>query len=390
MEDPAIVITAKGAARRRWGHPWIYRDDIETNQPSLSGEIISVVDRNKKFIGKAFYNHASKIALRFITEEDVPIDETFWRARLNDAVEYRKRIIKDANAYRISHAEADNLPALVVDRYGEHLCVQTLCLGMDKLKDLITGILVDLLKPSSVTARNDSSARKLEGLAEEKRILYGSIPRDGKIEVREGEIKYLVDVLEGQKTGSYLDQRENHMACKRYAKGKTLDCFAYQGLFSLHAATAAESVLAVDSSMQALERLKQNAALNSITNISAIEGNVFDILKSFQKEGRIFETIILDPPAFAKSKKDIENAARAYIDINLRAMRLLAKGGYLITCSCSYNFAEELFFSVVREALKESRMKARLIEKLIQPLDHPILPHFPESNYLKCFILEML
>ena len=388
MQNPSLKITKKGAAWFRTGHPWIYRDDLERNDPSLSGAIVSVQDGSGNFLAKAFYNEKSKIALRLIAYENIAIDAAFWRKRISERIGYRNRIVKDASAYRIAHSEADGLPSLIIDKYGDCLSIQTLSLGMDNIKDTIAEILVDLLKPKSVVARNDSAMRRFEGLEEKKEILYGKPPE--KIEVNEGKIKYLVDVINGQKTGAYLDQRENHIASERYSKGKVLDCFSYQGLFSLHMALAADEVTAVDSSGPALETLKENAKLNGLTNIKTFEGKTSETLKAFQKEERQFDFIVLDPPAFAKSKKDIQSAARGYMDINFRAMKLLKRGGHLMTCSCSYNLSEGQFLDIIVEALYESRRQARLIEKRLQPLDHPVLLNFPESNYLKCLVLEML
>ncbi|MDD4878831.1 MAG: class I SAM-dependent rRNA methyltransferase [Candidatus Omnitrophica bacterium] len=388
MSNPSLKVTRKGAAWFRTGHPWIYKDDLERGDPSLSGTIVSLLDNNGNFLAKAFYNERSKIALRMITYDDVPVDAGFWRSRLSGCIEYRKKTVKDADAYRIVHSEADGLPSLIVDKYGEHLSIQTLSLGMDTIKDTIVEALKDLLKPASVVARNDSAMRKFEGLEEKKEVLYGTPPE--KAEVGEGNIKYLVDIMNGQKTGAYLDQRENHIASERYSRGKALDCFSYQGLFSLHMALSADEVTAVDSSGPALEALKQNAELNGLAKIRTVEGKVSETLKSFQKEERQFDFIVLDPPAFAKSKKDIQSAARGYIDINFRAMKLLKRGGHLMTCSCSYNLSEGQFMEILEESLFESRRRARLVEKRIQPADHPILLNFPESNYLKCFVLEIV
>ena len=388
MQTPSIKITKKGAAWFRTGHPWIYKDDLERQDPSLSGSVISVLDNSGNFLAKAFYNEKSKIAVRIITYEDVAVDAGFWRKRISERIEYRKKTVKDATAYRLAHSEADGLPSLIVDRYGDHLSIQTLSLGMDKIKATIVEALVELVKPVSITGRNDSSMRKFEGLDEKKEVLYGKPPE--KIEVKEGKIKYLVDIMNGQKTGTYLDQRENHIVAEKYAAGKVLDCFSYQGLFSLHAALTADEVTAVDSSGPALEALKENAALNGLANIKAAEGKVSETLKLYQKEGRQFDLIILDPPAFAKSKKDLQSAARGYIDINFRAMKLLKRGGHLLTCSCSYNLSEGQFLDIIYEALCESRRQALLVEKRIQPVDHPILVNFPESNYLKCFVLEII
>lgn len=388
MNGPVVRISKKGAAWHRTGHPWIYKDDVIKPDASLSGKIVSVLDERGVFLGKAFFNDRSKISLRLITNEDADINADFWKKRLLERIEYRKNTVNDADAYRVSHAEADGLPSLIIDRYGEHLCVQTLSLGMDNIKNTIVDILIELLKPKSVVARNDSATRKFEGLPEQKEVLYGAAPE--KIEIREGEIKYLVDIMNGQKTGCYLDQRDNHIASEKYSNGTALDCFSYQGLFSLHMALRAREVTAVDSSAKALEGLKENAALNRIANIKTEEGKISEILKSYQKQERQFDFIVLDPPAFAKSKKDLEGAARGYIDINFRAMKLLVRGGHLMTCSCSYNLSEGQFLQVIHEALNESRRQARLVEKRLQPPDHPILLNFPESNYLKCLVLEML
>jgi len=383
-----IKLSKKGMAWFRTGHPWIYKDDVEKHDLPLSGAIVSVSDNNGEFIAKAFYNEKSKIALRIISYEDTAIDAGFWRRRLSECIECRNRIVKNSTAYRIAHAEADGMPSLIVDRYGDYLSIQTLSLGMDRIKNTITEVLIDLLKPKAIVARNDSGVRKFEGLEEKKEILYGKPPE--RIEVKEGNIKYLADVINGQKTGAYLDQRENHIVSENYAKGKALDCFSYQGLFSLHIALSADEVTAIDSSRPALENLKENAKLNGLDNIKTVEGKVSEILKNRQPEGPQFDLITLDPPAFAKSKKDLQSAARGYIDINFRAMRLLKKGGHLITCSCSHNLSEGQFLDIIEVALRESRRRARLIEKRIQPRDHPILLNFPESNYLKCLVLEML
>lgn len=388
MQNPSLKITRKGLAWFKTGHPWIYKDDLERGEPSLSGTIVSVLDNSGNFLAKAFYNERSKIALRLITYDDLPVDAGFWRRRISDCIDRRKEAVKDATAYRIAHSEADGLPSLIVDRYGGHLSIQTLSLGMDNIKGIVVEVLAELVKPVSIVGRNDSAMRKFEGLDEVKEVLYGKAP--GKIEVREGKIKYLADIMNGQKTGSYLDQRENHIAAERYARGKTLDCFSYQGLFSLHAALTADEVTAVDSSGPALEALNENARLNGLANIKAEEGKVSEILKSYHKEGRQFDFIVLDPPAFAKSKKDLQAAARGYIDINFRAMKLLKRGAHLMTCSCSYNLSEGQFLDILYEALCESRRRAYLIEKRIQPADHPVLVNFPESNYLKCIVLEML
>ncbi|MDD5423848.1 MAG: class I SAM-dependent rRNA methyltransferase [Candidatus Omnitrophica bacterium] len=388
MDNTSVKLTKKGTAWNRTGHPWVYKDDIEKCDPSLSGSIVAVTDNRGDFLGKAFFNEKSKIALRLITEEDIAVDAAFWRGRISDSIEARKGI-KDADAYRLAHSEADGLPSLIIDKYAQHLSVQTLCLGMDRIKNTITEVLVDLLKPRSIIARNDSATRKLEGMGESKETLYGEPPA-GAVEVREGKMKYLVDIMNGQKTGAYLDQRENHIAVEKYSRGSVLDCFSYQGLFSMHAAPGAADVTAVDSSGQALEKLKENAALNGLKNIGTEEGKVPEVLRAYQAEGRQFDLIILDPPAYARSKKDLQAAARGYIDINFRAMKLLKRGGHLMTCSCSYNLSEGQFLDIIDESLWESRRRAKLVEKRLQPSDHPFLLNFPESNYLKCFVLEML
>lgn len=386
-----ITITKKGQAWFNTGHPWVYKDDI-AKTAGADEYIVDIVSESNKFLAKAFYNPHSQIALRIITRQDEPIDKNFWVKRIKEAVSYRKTIVKNTNAYRVIFSESDGLPGLVADIYADVLVMQIASLGMEALKEEIADILKDIFKPNAIILRNDSSVRRLEGLKEEKFILFGRKPE--LVEVFEGSIKYLVDVLEGHKTGAYLDQRENRFIVAdtitpTRCNGRVLDTFCYQGGFTLHLAAKAKEVVSIDSSKPALDMLKENLALNGIKNVTVLNTNVFDKLKEFQVEREKFDFIVLDPPPFAKSKREIGGAKRGYKDLNLRAIQCLNEGGYLATFSCSYNFSEEEFFHSIRLAAADAKKDLRLVSKLIQSKDHPASITFPESNYLKGFILQV-
>jgi 23S rRNA (cytosine1962-C5)-methyltransferase len=286
------------------------------------------------------------------------------------------------------YAESDGVPSLIVDRYGDHLVLQTLSQGTDQLTSLFADVLSELFRPSSIILRNDLSVREIEGLPQEKKVFQGDCPVD--LQVFEGGVKYSVDLWTGQKTGAFLDQRENRRAASRLLAGKILDAFCYQGLFSLHSARTAARVLGVDSSSEAVDRAKANARLNGFTNVEFQKENVFDFLKRQDREGETYDGIILDPPAFAKSKEDIRAAIRGYKELNLRAIRLLNPGGILVTCSCSYNLSEPEFVEVLRDSAKDARATMRIVEKRGQSADHPVLLSFPESYYLKCLFLQKI
>jgi 23S rRNA (cytosine1962-C5)-methyltransferase len=339
-------------------------------------------------LGYALYSDRSEIALRLFTREDeAPTPET-WRQRIAAAVAYRDSLGIDATALRLVHAEGDRLPSLIVDRYGEHLVVQTLSQGSDRLLPQITEALVGLLQPAGVLARNDPKVRALEGLDQRVELLYGTVP--GIVDVREGRVSYQVDPWHGQKTGLFLDQRENREAAARYAGGRLLDAFSYHGGFALALAPRCDQVLAIDISEDAVGRITANAARNAIINVQARAVNVFDELRELERRGERFDTIVLDPPAFAKNKAALRKALSGYKEINLRALKLLAPGGFLITCTCSYHVSEADFADVLAAAAVDAHADVTVVEKRTQGRDHPILMTVPETFYLKCFILRKL
>jgi 23S rRNA (cytosine1962-C5)-methyltransferase len=382
---PSVVISARGEQRVRAGHPWIYRSDV-VDVHAIGGDIVRVIGPRQHVAGSALFSDQSQIPLRMLTRGETPADEALIRARLARAVAFRASLALDATAYRIAHAEADLLPSLIVDRYGDYLVLQTLSQGMDRLLPGVTAMLVELVAPSGILARNDPRVRTLEGLEQKIEVLHGEVP--ASIHVRQGPVEYDVDVHRGQKTGLFLDQRENYEAAARYAAGRLLDGFSYNGGFALRLAPRCAEVEAVDISADAVERIRANAARNGAANVQAREANVFDELRRLEKAGDRYDTIVLDPPAFAKNKASVPNALAGYKEINLRAMRLLVPGGYLITCSCSYNVDEAMFASVLHEAAIDSHASMAIVEKRMQGRDHPVLVGVPETHYLKCFILR--
>ncbi len=385
---PEVRLTAKGARWQRTGHPWIYRDDLASPPALPGGELAAVLDHHERFLGQAFYSAKSRIALRFLTYGDQQVDRGFWGERLERALAYRDRVAAGADAFRLIYGEADGFPGLVADHYAGHLALQTLHPGMERLLPETIDLLQQRLSPHSITLRHDAEMRALEGLPLEVATVFGELPP--LVEVREGGVYFLVDILGGQKTGLFLDQRENRLAAAAYAKGEALDCFAYQGGFALHLARGAERVTLVESSAAALARARENALLNGLDNLEFVKENVFPFLKQAVAGGRRFDLIVLDPPAFAKSRREREGAVKGYLEINRRAMQLLNPGGVLITCSCSYNLSEPEFLEVVRRAGAEAHRQARVIERRGAARDHPALLSLPESLYLKCFILEAM
>ena len=383
-----ITLSAKGWRWWRTGHPWIYRDDLLPRQAAEPGEVVSVVDEQGNFLGQAFYSSSSRLALRFLTRSEELIDRAFWEARVHQALDYRRRVVRDSNASRLIYAEADGFPGLIVDSYDGHLVVQVHHAGIANILSLLLDILQQFLAPKSVTLRNDSEVRRLEGLPLEVQVLSGQVPE--RLVVQEGPVQFLVDVRHGQKTGLFLDQRENHLTAATWAQGEVLDCFSYQGGFALHAARTAGHLTAVESSAASLQMAQENARLNQLDNIEWIQTNCFDFLKAAVAAGQEYDLIILDPPAFAKSRADRQAATKGYRDLNRRAMQLLKPGGVLITCSCSYNLTPEAFLEVLRQAGRESRRQARLIESRGASRDHPALLSLPESSYLKCNVAMLL
>ena len=379
------MISPTGEQRVRGGHPWIYRADVVEVQ-ATGGEIVQVLGRWHRTIGYALFSDRSQIAIRMLTHGETPAGLPLLRARIEKAIAFRDTLGLEANACRLVHGEADLLPSLVVDRYGDHLVVQALSQGMDRLLPEITAMLVEIAAPAGILARNDPKVRTLEGLDRTVEVLYGVVPES--VVVREGPVEFEVDVRRGQKTGLFLDQRENKEAAARYARGRLLDCFSYNGGFALRLARQCPHVEAIDISADAVARIRANAQRNGVPHLEAREANVFDELRRLERAGARYDTIVLDPPAFAKNKVSLSNARSGYKEINLRAMRLLTPGGYLLTCSCSYHVNEEMFAAMLHEASIDSRIPVSVVEKRMQGRDHPVLVGVPETYYLKCFILR--
>ena len=387
MSTPTITISARGEERLRSGHPWIYRSDVKAAHASAGDRVAVRSARGGKSLGAAFYSDRSQIALRMLTRGETPADDALLRKRIEDAVAFRRSLAIDATAYRLIHGEADLLPSIVVDRYGDYLVVQTLSQGADRVLPLVAASLQELLHPKGILARNDPRTRSLEGLEQRVDVIAGEVPET--IAVMENGIHYEVDVRHGQKTGLFLDQRENRGAAKQYAHGRLLDCFTYNGGFALTLASAVSETIAFDVSEEAIARVRKNAAANGLT-IDARVGNVFDELRGLERLGERFDTIVLDPPAFAKNKAAVANARAGYKEINLRALKLLNQGGILVTCSCSYNISEAVFAEIVYEAAVDAMVNVTVIEKRMQGRDHPVLLGVPETYYLKCFLLRKL
>jgi 23S rRNA (cytosine1962-C5)-methyltransferase len=382
------ILKPKGEDRVRGGHPWVYRSDIADVIDPEPGAIVEVRGPRNRMLGHALFSDQSQITIRMLALDDRPIDEAFWRARLAAAIRFRDTLRINASAFRLVHGEADLLPSLIVDRYGDYLVMQTLSQGMDRLAPQLVKLLVELTGAKGVLARNDPKVRRLEGLEQKVEVLHGEVPET--VDVTEAGITYKVDPWRGQKTGLFLDQRENREAAARYAHGRMLDCFSYNGGFGLVLASHCESVEALDVSADAVERIIANAAANGITNLTAREANVFDELRHLERDGARYDTIVLDPPAFAKNKASIPNAMAGYKEINLRALRILNPGGYLITCSCSYNVDEAMFAEAVFDASADAHIPVTVVEKRMQGRDHPVLLGVPETYYLKSFILRKL
>jgi 23S rRNA (cytosine1962-C5)-methyltransferase len=381
---PFVVLNARGEERLRGGHPWIYRADL-VDVRAAGGESVIVRGARGRTLGHALYSDRSQIAIRMLAWGEAPPDDRLIQTRLSRAIAFRRSLAIDATAYRLVHGEGDLLPSLIVDRYGDYLVVQALSQGMDRLVPLVVGALEEELQPRGILARNDPRARLLEGLERRVDVLAGSVP--DTVTITDGGLEYEVDLRHGQKTGLFLDQRENRQAAAQYARGRTLDCFSYHGGFALALARTSERTLAIDISEQAVERLAANAARNELS-VEARVGNVFDELRGLERLGERFDTIVLDPPAFAKSKAAVPKATAGYKDINLRALRLLDPGGTLVTCSCSYNVGEAMFAEIVHSAAVDARVQVTVVEKRMQARDHPVLLAAPETYYLKCFILR--
>ena len=373
------------------GFPWIYDNEIARVEGDFSpGDIVDIYDVTNTFLGRGYINPKSKITVRILTRKEEEIDKSFFFKRILQAWEYRKRLV-DTRSCRVVFGEADMIPGLIVDKFEDILVIQTLALGIDRFKDTIVEVLDEILQPRGIYERNDVPVREVEGLPQKKGFLKGVF--DTKIEIEENGLRIIVDVENGQKTGYFLDQRENRNALKGIVEGaEVLDTFCYTGSFALHAVKfGARRVIAIDSSVQALELARENAKLNGFDErIEFIEENAFDILREFYKNGRTFDVIILDPPAFAKSQRHIEGAIRGYKEINLRAIKMIREGGFLVTCSCSQHITPEIFQQIIDSARIDANKMLRLVEFRTQAKDHPILLSYPESLYLKCGIYQVL
>jgi 23S rRNA (cytosine1962-C5)-methyltransferase len=384
----AVSVNRKAADRVASGHPWIFSSDVIARGDATPGSVVQVLDHKRRTLGIAHYSSSSQICLRMLSPRVELVDAQFFERRLAAALEYRRSVVCDTDAYRVVHAEADLLPALMVDRYGDYLTVQTLDQGMDAAKEWIVAGLVTLLAPKGIVLRNDASVRLKEQLPLETSIAHGEVPSD--VPVRMNGLQFHADLLTGQKTGAFLDQRENYVAAARYARGKALDCFTSTGGFALHLASRCESVEAVDSAAGALAIAERNRTANAIANVEFREADVFDLLAGYSSARREFSMVVLDPPAFAKSRGNLEAAMRGYKEINLRALRLLGPGGVLVTCSCSHHVSEAAFLETVAAASLDAGRKLRVLERRTQSQDHPILLTVPETHYLKCLILQVV
>jgi 23S rRNA (cytosine1962-C5)-methyltransferase len=383
-----VRINRKGASRIASGHPWIFSSDLLDRGEAAAGEAVLVVDPGNSALGTAHYSSASQISLRMLSDRKETIDRAFFLRRIAQAEAYRKRVVADSEAYRLVHGEGDQLPGLVIDRYGGYFTVQTLDQGMDRAKAEIASCLEELFAPRGIVERNDVAVRKREELPLESGVAAGEVPE--LVAVKMNGLKLHADLLHGQKTGIFLDQRENYTAAARYARGRALDCFTSTGGFALHLASKCNSVEAVDSSETALRTARQNAEANALSNVELREADAFDLLAGYASAHRQFDLVVLDPPAFAKSRQNLEAAARGYREINRRALELLPTGGILVTCSCSHHVSEAMLLEIVASASLDTGKKLRVVERRMQSQDHPVLLTVPETLYLKCLILEVI
>jgi len=383
-----VEVNHRAAARVASGHPWIFASDVTAVHDAAPGSVVRVVDPAHRLLGTAHYSSTSKIALRLLSGRGEKADADFFHRRIERAAALRSVLVSGTTAYRLVHGEGDLLPALIIDRYRDCFVLQTLDQGMDAAKSLIVDALQSLFTPAGIVERNDAAVRAREGLAAVTSVLAGSVPEEVEFEMN--GLRLAARLLGGQKTGVFLDQRENYLAARRHARGSALDCFTYSGGFALHLAGTCGSVEAVDTSTDALELGRANARRNGIANVEFRHGDVFDLLAQYNSARRRFSTVVLDPPAFAKSRGHLAAAARGYKEINLRALRLLDRDGVLITCSCSHHLSEAQLLELVAQASLDAGRPLRVLERRTQALDHPILLTVPETHYLKCLILQVL
>lgn len=379
-DHPTAIVSAKGAARWAAGHPWIYRSDVLT-EPGAGAGVAAVRDRRGKFLGQALYSPRSEIRLRLLEPTERPVDRAWWVGKIGAALERRASI--DATAYRVVHGEGDGLPSLIVDRYDRWVVAQLLSAGLESMRDDVVAAIVEVTGAAGVLLRNDAGVRRHEGLPEGVELVHGTVPT--AIEVREAEVRFLAAPWTGQKTGAFLDQRPNRIIAAAFTRpaGTALDCFSYHGSFALHLARRAAHVTAVDASGEALARGAENAALNGLQNVEWTEGDAFEVLRGFERSRRRFDLVVVDPPAFAKTKAALPGALRGYHEINLRAMRILAPGGVLVTASCSFHLHRTDFVKMLGAAAADSGRRLTLLAHLGQDVDHPEILTIPETGYLK-------
>lgn len=381
-------VTNKGTRRWAAGHPWIYRSDVMERPTGPAGAVLVEDNRGRK-LGWALWSPQSEISLRMIERDSVAtIDAGWWRTRIERAISRRNGIAADVNAFRLIHGEGDGLPSLICDRYDRWIVIQLMSAGLEAFRAEIVSALIEITKAEGILARNDVPLRSKEGLERSTELLHGEVPRE--IVVEEYGVKFIAAPWTGQKTGAFLDQRENRKRIGDLARGRALDCFSYHGSFALHLAQNADEVLAIDSSAQALARADENAKLNGFTNIRYQVADAFDYLRELSRTGAKFDTVVLDPPAFAKSRSHVEGALRGYKDINLLGMKLLAPGGTLYTASCSFHLTKPLFLEMLQQAAEESGRAIAFREFLGQPVDHPEILSIPETGYLKGALLEAM
>ena len=389
MSSAGVQVNRKAADRIASGHPWIFSSDLADRDGAQPGQPVKVLDQRGRPLGTAHYSSASQISLRMLSRQVEEINREFFLRRIRAAEEHRRKVVHHSNAYRVVHGEADLLPALVVDRYGGYLVMQTLNQGMDAAKSEIASCLEEIFHPRGIVLRNDVAVRAKEQLPLETAVLSGEAPET--VAVHMNGLTLRADLLHGQKTGIFLDQRENYQAAAHFARGgKALDCFTSTGGFALHLAAKCEWVEAVDSSDAALATARTNAQTNAIANIHFNEADVFDLLSGYAASRRQFSMVVLDPPAFAKSRHNLDAAVSGYKEINLRALRLLGPGGIRVTCSCSHHLSESMLLELVAEAALDADRTLRVLDRRTQSQDHPILLTVPETLYLKCLILEVL
>jgi 23S rRNA (cytosine1962-C5)-methyltransferase len=386
--EPSVKLSARGAARLQTRHPWVYRSDIMEEKDVPPGAVVRVLDQRGKFLGTALYSSSSQIAIRMISHGSVADLSALVAERVRGAIAYRKELVRNTDAYRIVFSEADFLPGLIVDRYGDVISLQILTQAIDTaaVRETIVQTLREELQPAGIVERVDARIRDLEQVpARQSGLLWGE---KSSTEYSMNGVRFHYDGLEGQKTGAFLDQRENYAAAAEYAHGEALDAFCYQGGFALHLAEKCSSVTGVDSSRPALEMAEKNAGLNG-RELEWIEGNAFDVLREYSAANRRYDTIVLDPSAFAKTKRDLDKAMRGYKELNLRAMKMLRPGGILVTCSCSFHVSAADFLKVVADAAQDAHKSLRVVENRGAAKDHPILLNVPETSYLKCLILSV-